>query len=61
MDPDNRDYVSCAECMSSRGRDIPPILILSGKQIKINWALGNNLDDDNYHRSAIRAIPLSLP
>lgn len=28
VDPDNCDYISCAECISAGRRDIPPMIIL---------------------------------
>lgn len=45
IDPDNKEYVSSVECISAGGRDIPSMLILSGKQVLERWA-ANNLDGD---------------
>ena len=45
-DPDNRDYITSVESSSGGGRDIPPMIILPGVQIKEKWALENDLDDD---------------
>ena len=46
VDPDNRDYISSYECISAGGQTTPSMLIFSGKQIKIKWALENDLDDE---------------
>ena len=46
VDPDNRDYISSCECISAGGRTTLSMLILSGKQIKVKWALENDLDDE---------------
>lgn len=46
MDPDNRKYISSVESISAGERDIPPMIILAGKQILKRWAVGNDLDDD---------------
>ena len=34
-DPDNCDYISFCECISTKGQNISSMLILSGKQTKI--------------------------
>ena len=46
VDPDNCDYILSCECISAGGWTTPSMLILSGKQIKIKWALENDLDDE---------------
>ena len=45
VDPDNCDYISSCKCISAKGWNIFLMLILSGKQIKIKWALENDLDN----------------
>jgi len=32
-DPDNRDYITSVEAVSSTGETIPPLLIVKGSQI----------------------------
>ena len=46
MDPDNRDYITSVECVSSGGEVIPPMLIISGVNILHKWCQENDLDED---------------
>ena len=45
-DPDNRDYITTVECISSGGEVIPPLIIISGVQILHKWCQENDLHDD---------------
>ena len=45
-DPDNRDYITSVECISSAGDVIPPLLILSGIHILHKWCQHNDLDGE---------------
>ena len=45
-DPDNRDYITSVECISSRGVVNSPLLIISGVQILHKWCQENDLHDD---------------
>ena len=44
-DPDNRDYITSVECISSGGAVIPPLIIISGAHVLHKWS-ENNLDGD---------------
>ena len=44
-DPDNRDYITSVECISSGGCVIPPLIIISGAQVLHKWC-ENDLDGD---------------
>ena len=46
VDPDNRDYMSAAECINGVGGSIPSFLILKGVNILHKWALENDLEDE---------------
>lgn len=46
MDPDNRDYITSVECISSAGDVIPPLLIISGVHILHKWCQENDLDGE---------------
>ena len=43
--PDNRESLTAMECINGVGRDIPPMLILTGIQQLAPW-FNNDLDDD---------------
>lgn len=44
-DPDNRDYITSVECISSGGLVIPPLIIISGAHVLHKWC-ENDLDGD---------------
>lgn len=45
-DPDNRDYITSVECISSVGDVIPPLIIISGVHILHKWTEHNDLDGE---------------
>lgn len=45
-DPENRDYITSVECISSAGEAILPLVILSGVNILHKWCQHNDLDGD---------------
>ena len=45
-DPDNRDYITLVESISSGGEVIPPLLIVSGVHILHKWCQQNDLDGE---------------
>lgn len=45
-DPDNRDFITSAECINGVGGSIKSFLILKGVNILDKWALQNDLDDE---------------
>ena len=46
IDPDNCNYITSVECISSAGETIPPMLLVSRVNILYKWYQHNNLEGD---------------
>ena len=46
INPENRNYITSVECISSAGETIPPMLLVSGVNILYKWCQNNDLDGE---------------